>query len=240
VGLPALLLVNSLETDFIALLEKTDSETGYGRAYERRVGTVSPLVPLLKTDSTEGMRVSETLYETEPEILISEILDFDGATEASDCFKEDMMLLEDAVGKTFGESVLEIEENMLFRMPVEMGVLEGFPKGRVIVVISEDIVDIVLLPAPSGFVLLPEPTMVDCFDSFGFPEEEGEDCRRGTIPDNVSTPREVTPTWDEAELGEPKTKDILEMIFVDFGIEEVLMKFSVDSGASEGVAALGD
>jgi hypothetical protein len=240
VGLPALLLVNSLETGFIELLETTDSDAGYGRAYDGLVGTISPRVPLLKADSTEDMRVSETLYGTEPEIVFSESWYFDDATEDSDCFKEDTILLEDAVGKTFRELVPEIEENMLFRMPVEIGLSEGFSKGRVSVVISDDIADIVLLPGPSDFVLLSEPTKVDCFDSFGFPEEEGEDCLGGTITDDFSIPCKVAPAWDETELDEPKTKDILEMIFVDFVVEEVPIKLSVDSGALEGVTALGD
>jgi hypothetical protein len=85
------------------------------------------------------------------------------------------MLLETAVGKTFGTLVPRIDVRILFAIVVDMDTSEGFPKDRVSTAIFEEVIEMVLPLASKDCVLLADPKWVVCFGSMKFLGKEGED-----------------------------------------------------------------
>lgn len=78
-------------------------------------------------------------------------------TGAFDCINDDSMLLETAVGKTFGTPVLRIDVRILSAIVVDMDTSEGFPKDRVSTAIFEEVIGMVLPLASKDCVLLADP-----------------------------------------------------------------------------------
>jgi hypothetical protein len=85
------------------------------------------------------------------------------------------MLLETAVGKTFGTLVPRIDGRILFAIVVDMDTSEGFPKDRVSTAIFEEVIEMVLPLASKDCVLLADPKWVVCFGSMEFLGKEVED-----------------------------------------------------------------